>query len=230
MSALHDGPVRRLHRDAAPLAGDVRALRSPGFRSQVGSVAYCQCRCVLCCGLLYGCDAPDTTYRPGSDGLHGPLRGLRSERCELEDGHPGAQGTHRGQHLSGPAVRGPTHGAGAESRAPRGRPRGPSTTIESAPGPWITAEQPSFGIMSLAAYLGLRDEFGLRDRQGRGGAVGGQQYFLVSSSASSSSSARGSRSSRTTLTTRDSWRTWCPEGTSSSRTFNAWTPGDRCRR
>ena len=58
--------------------------------------------------------------------------------------------------------------------------------------PRITAEQPSFGIMSLAAYLGLRDEFGLRVI---GKAVvaqsGGQQYFLVSSSASSLGECKG---------------------------------------
>jgi hypothetical protein len=59
---------------------------------------------------------------------------------------------------------------------------------------FIAAQKPHYGILSLAAFLGLREKYRL-DVIGRvvSSLVGGQQYFLVSRSASDTEGCKGKR-------------------------------------
>ncbi len=71
--------------------------------------------------------------------------------------------------------------------------RGVFYTSRSRAVKWIDAEHPGFGIVSLAAFLHLRDRYGLSVI---GKAVvaqaGGRQYFIVSSAARSLAECKGS--------------------------------------
>jgi len=59
---------------------------------------------------------------------------------------------------------------------------------------FIAAHEPHYGILSLAAFLGLREKYRL-DVIGRveSSLVGGQQYFVVSRSASDTAGCKGKR-------------------------------------
>lgn len=69
---------------------------------------------------------------------------------------------------------------------------GKYTTSRSAAETWIKANAPSYAIMSLAAYLGLRKEHGLTVvGQAVVKSAGGRQYFIISNSATDLAGCKG---------------------------------------
>jgi hypothetical protein len=72
--------------------------------------------------------------------------------------------------------------------------KGQYFTVRASAEEFIAAHKPHYGILSLAAFLGLREKYQL-DVIGRvvSSLVGGQQYFLVSRSASDTEGCKGKR-------------------------------------
>jgi hypothetical protein len=72
--------------------------------------------------------------------------------------------------------------------------KGQYHTSRSSAEPWIQAQKPHFGILSLGAFLGLKDKFNLEViGQVAVARAGGQQYHLISKSAGDLAGCKGKR-------------------------------------
>lgn len=72
--------------------------------------------------------------------------------------------------------------------------KGQYHTSRSGAEPWIQAQKPHFGILSLGAFLGLKDKFNLEViGQVSVARAGGQQYHLISKSAGDLAGCKGKR-------------------------------------
>jgi hypothetical protein len=72
--------------------------------------------------------------------------------------------------------------------------KGQYHTTRSGAEPWIQAQKPHFGILSLGAFLGFKDKFSLEViGQVSVARAGGQQYHVISKSAGDLAGCKGKR-------------------------------------